>query len=216
MFYHPCFEVGELELEGVDLGLCASASVFIWSTPPVIIWGLPLYMSKLYCVRRDFLLPPTPTHPASQQGTSQSVSFPRIPCLPNLFFKGHSFNLDIYMLKNIRERHTPVKLLSPVLKDGGLVSVNWVVGIFQPPAPTIWMSWRQLQYIPFLDRVAHLPPGLNRSLEQFCYSSISNICEVAPLKSVNKSGCFPAQTLQAEAPLQIHILLKGTRKRKEL
>lgn len=101
-------------MEGVDLGLCASASVFIWSTPPVIIWGLPLYMSKLYCVRRDFLLPPTPTHPASQQGTSQSVSFPRIPCLPNLFFKGHSFNLDIYMLKNIRERHTPVKLLSPV------------------------------------------------------------------------------------------------------
>lgn len=46
--------------------------------------------------------------------------------------------------------------------------------------------------------------------------SISNICEVAPLKSVNKSGCFPAQTLQTEAPLQIHILLKGTRKRKEL
>lgn len=62
-FYHPCFEVRECELDGWgggDLGSRTSTSlwVFISSTPPVIIWGLPLYMSKLYSIRRDFLTPP--------------------------------------------------------------------------------------------------------------------------------------------------------------
>lgn len=58
------------------------------------------------------------------------------------------------MLKNIRGSHTPVapvRLLMPVFKDGGWVSVNGVVGVFQPPALTIWMfSWAlcpQLEYV---------------------------------------------------------------------
>lgn len=80
-----------------------------------------------------------------------------------------------------------------VLKDDGLVQVNWVAGTFQPPAPTRGMLRRHLEYI-FLYRVLRLPPGLSGSLELLCCSSIA-IGEVAPLKAVNKSGCFPAQTL---------------------
>lgn len=57
------------------------------------------------------------------------------------------------MFKNIRASHSPVvpvKLLTAVFQDGGSVSVTEVVGVFQPPALTIWMFslavYPQLEY----------------------------------------------------------------------
>lgn len=45
----------------------------------------------------------------------------------------------------------PVRLLTPGFKDGGSVSVNCEVGVFQPPALTTWMfsqaACSQLEYV---------------------------------------------------------------------
>lgn len=109
------------------------------------------------------------------------------------------------------------------IKDGSTPLPNYVwlratVTFFQPPAPIIWMFWclvrLQLEYVSsFPDHVTHLPPGSNRSVEQFFFApSRSQI--FAPVKTSDKSGCVPAQTRWTLLPLMIYFCSSGQGKGK--
>lgn len=178
-------------------------------------------MSKLYSVQRDFLLPPK--KPSNKKPPLQHHSRAPANQCPSPVSHGHQMDFKrpfssyglIYMFKNIRPSHSPavsVKLLKPVFQDRGSFSVNGVVGVFQPPALTIWIFslavCQHLEYFISFQIVKVTGTIWLQVNLLYLYCGTNQIIGfLGMLSHLNPIGY---------APLIIHILLKRTRKSKEL